>query len=1168
MKKLLKQECHPIGIPKFNLKVKLTTFLFLLVLMQSQANSYSQNTKISLNLNDVTIQSVLDEIESKTEFKFFVDTDIIDLSKKVSVTEKEKRISSVLEKLFKGTNIVFKVVGKQIVLKPDSSKRNTPQIPNNSKTEIELPQKTISGTVTDEENIPLSGASIVIKGSTTGVAADFDGNFNIQASMGDILVVSYIGYNSKEITVTDQTELTVVLTASNELEEVVVVGYGSKKKINLTGAVETATAKEIVENKGISNLGEALQGRLSGLNVNFGDGAIDSKPSFNIRGITTIGGGGAPLILVDNIPVDSDILVQMNPEDIASISVLKDASASAIYGGRASFGVILVTTKTGKNEKIKVTLNTTTRISTQSHFPDFVDTPTHMKLRTIAETAAGDSQFFQNDWIAAAEAYHNDPFNNPVDEVVNPVYDANGNLISGDYRFYGTTNFMEETFKKSMIQSKYDVSVSGGTEKMSLYGSFGFVKDEGAFRYGNDNLRIFNVRLNSTTKVNDWLEVDTRMAYVKRKYDSPLVGFNWVYNKTYFQRTYFPLVNRGLNLPTNHAIATLNAGERDLYEDDDITISLKTSVELAKNLNVVTTLTSHSLAGLNQDFEKITPIADNGAYHFPIDVIWYPNGTRSSAYRRTRSERRFLVDVYGNYSKTFSDKHNVLATIGYNQEQYLSEFYNIRKYNLITESVPAPDLTLVNELSDIDSNHGASNWAIRGGFYRVNYDYDGKYLLEFSGRYDGTSRFKKGNRFGFFPSGSLGWRVSKEKFMDGTDEWLSDLKLKVSYGSIGNQDGGGTYPYISTLSIGESSNILGTIRPTTVGLPSVVDPFITWEEVSSSNYGVDAAFLKNKLEAGFDYYIRTTEGMRVAGDPLPGIFGSGAPDRNAANLETKGWEARLSWRDKIKEFNYGVNLNVWDSRAHITKFDNNPTNSLGGAWYVGEEFGEIWGYETEGFFNTAAEAAEAEAGGAHDQSDFGSNWKAGDIKYRDLDGDGKVDDGEGLVGDSGDRKIIGNRSARYNYGITLNGSYKGFGFEAFFQGVGKRDYNPTGDGSIFYPFVSRWDNIQKHQVGRSWTQDNPNAYFPQLETGTRNYATQTKYLQDASYIRLKSLSISYALPSDVLDKLPISNLVLSLNGRNLWEEHSLPEPYDPENLGNPFGAPLRRSYSLGVKVNF
>ena len=742
---------------------------------------------------------------------------------------------------------------------------------------------------------------------------------------------------------------------------------------------------------------------------------------------------------------------------------------------------------------------------------------------------------------------------------------------------------MNETFKRQMIQTKHDISISGGTDKTALYASFAFTKDEGPFKIGNDDLNIFTARINTTTQVNDWLELKTRTSYVKHKYDQPFLSFGTAFNKNYFQRTYFPLFNRGLDLPTNHIPAELAGGKRDIYEDDDINLNLGVKIDLTKNLNINASVTSKTLIGANNDHQKIVPIADNGAYHFPIDIIWYPFGDRSSAYKRTSTRREFLVDLFANYSKTFGEKHNVSGLVGYNQQQYYRDDFGVRGYGLITESVPSLGLTTppsVEGGSLLNARALSTNelhWAIRGAFYRANYDYDGKYLLELSGRYDGTSVFRQGNRFGFFPSGSIGWRVSKENFMQGAKNWLSDLKFRVSYGELGNQQVDETrrttlYAGIAQLSDGTGPNILGGSRPNVVGAPPLVDRLITWETVKTMNYGVEAAFFNNRLTTSFDYYIRTTEGMRVGGDPLPGVLGASAPDRNAANLETKGWEGLIGWRDKIGAVDYGVRLNVWDSRAHITKFDGNPTNSLGGAWYVGEEFGQIWGYESDGYFQTAADAAEANSGGSNDQSFIsGQEWEAGDVKFRDLNGDGVINDGNGIVGDTGDLQIIGNSRSRYNYGITTHASWKGFSVEAFFQGVGKRDWSPPAS-SLYFPFVSRWDNIQTHQVGRSWSPDNPNAFFPQLKTGSRNYRpdgdANSQYLLSTAYIRLKSLSFTYTLSQSVLEKLPISNLVLSLNGRNLWEKHDLPEPYDPENYGNPFDSPIRRSYSLGLKVNF
>jgi TonB-linked SusC/RagA family outer membrane protein len=515
-----------------------------------------------------------------------------------------------------------------------------------------------------------------------------------------------------------------------------------------------------------------------------------------------------------------------------------------------------------------------------------------------------------------------------------------------------------------------------------------------------------------------------------------------------------------------------------------------------------------------------------------------------------------------------------LATVGFNQQSFNRLNYNSRALDIITESVPAQALTTGENFIGQDE----FDWAIRGGFYRLKYIFDDKYLFTFNGRYDLSSRFLKENNSVFTPSASVGWRLSNEKFMDFSNDWLNNLMIRDIYGVIGNEaiSRGGTqlyYPFKPALPFTKSLGYIfdGDVNPAAItGVPTLVSPSLTWETVTTQGIGLDFSAFNNRLSGSFDYYERIAEDIIVPEGARPSILGIGSPDGNNADTKTKGYEVSLSWKDRIgNDFSYGVGLNFCDSRACYTRFKGNPNNRINEI-YVGREVGELWGLTTEGFFTTQAEADEAKTGGNHDQSFIsgsGRGWKPGDIKYRDLNGDGKIDNGTNTKGDSGDYSIIGNTRARYNYGINLDLGYKGWSLSAFFQGVGKRDINPGGDVE-FWPYRDSFDNIQEHQLD-TWTPDNPNAYYPQLEAGaTRNYQTQTRYLQDGAFLRLRNLSLVYNLSQKALDKLPISGLTLSLVGTNVWETHNLRKPYDPDGNDDGLQDPYRRSYSLGVKVQF
>ena len=1161
----IKLHCGRSLIRKRLLLSIMKTFIFLLcttVFSLTTENTFSQE-KIKIDKDQLmSVDQVFEIIQEQTKYAFMYPENFFNDVPKIELKKGEISLNDLVKLSIPKSKLNFKLTEDNVIVFSEHVKTQ--------EVDIEIDQQQITGIVTDNSAVPLPGVNILKVGTTTGTQTDFDGNYVINANKGDVLEFSYVGMKTVTITVGDDNVINVILNEdAAQLEEVVVVGYGTKKKINLTGAVDAVTAKEIVEDRGVANVGEALQGRLPGLNIDYGSGDIDATPRINLRGVTGLDDedtslSASPLILIDNIPSTIEVLTQMNPEDVESISILKDASAAAIYGGRASFGVILVTTKTGKNKKFTATVNSYVRLSRQTEFPEFANSYQHMLNVNTALANAGNSVRFDDDLLASVRAYHQDPANNPIDEIRNPVYDADGNVIGGDYRFYGTTDYMDLVYKRALYQTKHDLSFSGGTENTSVYASFGVLEDEGLFKIGNEERQVYNMRVNTTSQLNDWLQIGTRVAYVKRKFDAPLQSgrFGNLTKNTYFQRVYHPLINPGNGLFTNHTIAYLANGNRDIYEDDDITLNLNAKIDLSKNLSLNGSFAYKSNIGLNTEVNPANTVADNGVT-FPIAILWDIIPT-SYVRERTRTIRDNVLDLYAQYDNTFGEKHNVGVLVGFNQQNTQEKAYAVRRNDLVSESVPSLNLAS----GDITIGQDAAQRAIRGAFYRANYDYDGKYLLELSGRYDGSSSFAKDVRFGFFPSGSLGWRVSKENFMESTKNWLSDLKFRVSYGELGNQAGASDFAYIANLGSDAQPDILiDGDWPLVVTAPGLVDPGVTWESVNTLNFGLDAAFFNNRLGATLDVFKRETIGIRVGSTPAPGLLGADTPIRNSADTESKGWEATLSWRDKIgDDFTYGIRVNVSDDRAFVTRAEFNPLGFLSN-FREGQEVGEIWGFETEGLFQTQADADEAMAGGSHDQTDLhGGQWFAGDVKYVDLNGDGKIDDGLGTENDPGDLKVIGNARARYRYGINLNASYKGFGFEAFFQGVGKRQFMPN-DGS-FFPYQSTFHNAQLWQLGTWWTPDNPDAYFARLtdRNNARNRQTQTRFLQNAAYIRLKSLSITYKLPQSVLDKLPITGLTLSLNGRNLWEAHKLKPTFDPEG-GQGLQTPFRRTYTLGLKVN-
>ena len=507
--------------------------------------------------------------------------------------------------------------------------------------------------------------------------------------------------------------------------------------------------------------------------------------------------------------------------------------------------------------------------------------------------------------------------------------------------------------------------------------------------------------------------------------------------------------------------------------------------------------------------------------------------------------------------------------IGFNQELTKYSTFSGQRNDILNENLPS--LSLGSGTHTVSQN--GYEWALRGAFFRVNYIYNDRYLFEVNGRYDGTSRFPSDNRFVFLPSFSGAWRISEEGFMKNTRSWLDNLKLRATYGILGNQmisssDWSGNtkyYPYIPFMSNSTSQYwLFGDEYATTINPGNLISSDLTWEKVTTVNVGLDATFLKQRLDMSFDYYVRTTSDMLIKAT-YPDVLGTTAPPANSAELKTRGWELSINWRDRIgKNFGYELGFVLSDSQAEVTKY-NNPTGAIS-TYYEGHKIGEIWGYKTEGLFQSDEEAA-----AWYDQSDIKNvEWGAGDIKFKNLNDDEKIDDGNGTLDNHGDMVIIGNTTPRYQYGITANLTYKDFYLNIFMQGVGKRDFWP-GDES-FWPAATQYYNAQKWHIEDSWTPNNPNAYFPIARaTDARNRGVKTdRYLQNASYLRMKNLTFGWNLPKQWISKVFLSGASVYVSGENLFEFTKVKGPYDPEAArGNgTMLYPFMRTYSFGINLTF
>ena len=1123
--------------------MKLSSMLLAGMFMQVNAETfYSQSALLTLDMNNVSVETVLDEIEANSEFSFVYNNKQVNVDRLVSVDANGQNIESVLNDLFEGTDVSYQIMDRQVMLSP--------------KTTASQQTVVVKGHVVSSAGEPIIGASVVEKGTTNGKITDLDGNFSLKVASADAtLEISFLGYRTEIVKFKPGQTLQVVLKEDNELlDEVVVVGYAVQKKENLSGAVSTVSTKQL-ENRPVINVGQALQGTVANLNVSIGSGSANSNPSFNIRGTTSIN-GGEPLVVIDGIISDSGTLNHLNANDIASMSVLKDAASAAIYGSRAAYGVILVTTKEGKSEKVTINYNNNFSFRQNTRMPDIITDPYEVaKFKNVMSYPW--YNLYNEEQLAYAKKVSEDPSTSPY--FLNP---------DGSYSYFGSTDWVGEAYKKFGFSTNHTVDISGKTEKVNYFFSGGYNFTDGMIKYGTDKFNRYNLRSKLSIKLTDFLTLSNNTSLILKDYDEPS-NLGWLY---YWE------INRAnpMDVPRNpdgtwtgsgaKRFGLAESGGRSTSDNKNLNTHFSAKLDIIKNVLFV-----------NSNFSYKYTQNKSKTYYLPVGYKEGPElperfqNQVSSAHVGNSASKHLSFDAYATFTKKFAEKHSLTAIAGFNQEQYRYEGTSLSRKNLISSSLPSLELAT----GDMNLGESITTWALRSGYGRLNYTFDDKYIVEFNGRYDGTSRFQKKDRFVFNPSGSAAWIVSKEKFFKPITDVVSFLKLRYSYGVLGNQDVG-AYAYIKTMGSGKSGWILDGKQPVYVDSPGLAPGGLTWEKVSTSDIGLDVNFFKNRLSLSADLYWRRTKDMLTAGQPLPNVLGAAEPTENAADLKTQGWEITVSWKDQFnlagKPFTYQTSFNLADSKSKITKF-NNPTGSLND-YYVGYEMGEIWGYVTEGFFeseedikNHADQTKVAHAPGTH-------GIEPGDLKFADLDGDGEIFRGKYTLEDHGDLKKIGNSSKRYTFGLSAGADWNGFDLSMFFQGVGKRDFYPDGSCLYFWGVFSQpWTNITKGNYYDHWTPENPDAYFPRMKAYVAEYAgieagaVQTRYMQNASYIRLKNLTFGYTLPNHLTKKFGVNRLRLFFTGDNLFTISGLYKYYkvDPEGLSGT-SYPLQRTFSFGLNV--
>jgi TonB-linked SusC/RagA family outer membrane protein len=1047
----------------------------------------------------------------------------------------------------------------------------------------------IKGRVTDASTAaPLSGVSVTVN-TTSGqkpvTTTNENGDFTV-ANPGNAtsLVFTFTGMESRTETIRGRSTINVQMAStSQELQQVVVVGYGTQKKANLTGAVDQVTS-EVLENRSITNLSQGLQGVLPNLNIRMLDGKPNQSPRFNIRGATSIGQGGNALVLIDGVEGDPSII---NPNDIATVSILKDAASAAIYGARGAFGVVLITTKNPQRGKTSITYTTNLSVKSPTAVPDFVNDAYTFAKMFAESSVAWDGSFPQavNKTLRFSQQYLTELERRQGKGLPDVEIDP----VTGEYVYYASTDWYRELYKERTKSSEHNITISGSSDKTTFMLTGRYFGQDGLFRYNSDDYKMMNFRAKGSIQLYPWLRFDNNTDFSNMTYYNPLNvgegGGIWR-NIADEGHPLAPLINPDgtLTASSAYSVGDFYYGKSGINQERGIFRNRAgMTAEFFKNkLRLKSDVTFQTTN--NVEKRKQVPLP----YSLKPGVIAYL-GTTTNDLREVRQRTNYLAtNIYAEFENTFKDAHYFKALVGYNYEQSTFNAISAQRNGLIYEN--ANDLNLALGSSFLTQG-GYEQWAILGGFSRLNYSYKDRYLVEVNGRYDGSSKFPTNQRYGFFPSVSAGWRISKEAFWNVSSKVISDLKIRASYGSLGNGNIG-SYVYQEQLAVSQLGIILNGARPSFTNNPSVLPAGLTWETSTTSNLGLDFNMLSNRLRFSGDVYVRNTTDMFTTAVTPPAVFGAIAPRGNYADLKTKGWETSLSWGDKFtvasKPFNYDVRVTLADNTAVITKF-NNPEKRLND-YYVGQRIGEIWGYTTEGFFTSQDDIAKHANQKLFLSTASGQTFP-GDIKLLDSNNDGVVDFGTNTVDKSGDRSIIGNSSPRYTYGINLSADWNGIFFSAFFQGVGSQDWFPGTEAGVFWGQYNRpYNKLPRWHLDNHWTTDNPDAYLPRYVSRLANRAggilreAQTKYLQNVAYLRLKNIQVGYNLPQRLISKISASNVRVYFSAENLWAWsplYKLTRDLDVEstgpsdqvfspggNAGDGYNYPIMKGGTFGLSVTF
>ena len=1024
---------------------------------------------------------------------------------------------------------------------------------------------TITGTVTDDEGQPLPGASVTIKGTSQGTVTIADGSYSLQApNESAVLVFSFIGFISQEVPVGNQSRINIILTEDAvQVDEIIVVGYGQQRKVTLTGSVSQISGDEILSRPS-ANVTNSLQGLMPGVTVLRSTGQPGSENAgLRIRGYTSVNSSGA-MILIDGI---EGSLTTLNPDDIESLSVLKDAAAASIYGSRAAGGVVLVTTKKGSSQKIKVTYNGSYGISVPGMMPQRMPS------------------WEEQEMILAARFAFNDVVEYPADFsewVANPNYnrDIHPSAINRYQSSIANTNWIAEGLNTNTSTQRHALSVSGGHGKTTYFFSGGYYTQNGLLKYGPDNNDRYNLRTSTTTEMSKYLDFNMIVSYENNVTNRNAVGAEdimaMLYNNRGRENMYLP--EDDINFEKDPYSTDLHQNPIRIMKFAGSNITARHFINGSANAHF-----KNFVRGLTIDLNASRRF---GVYSSQVDRIYLAgqgrNGPRgdqntnspSSNVQKVKNESfQDKLEALVNYKVNFN-RHSLAVLVGGAYEQWFRDEIDVRAYDLLSDelfSFRYYDSANADNTVISDQVH---QWKMASIFGRINYDFENRYLLEVVMRYDGSSRLAPGNRFGFFPGASAGWIVSEEPFFEGLKNYVNFLKIRTSYGQVGNSNAIGSmyYPYIGTITRGDRY-----MGDRVYYRSAMTSSDVTWETVTTTNLAVDLSFLNRRLNLSGEYFWKANHDMlsQMAPGNIVGI--ESLPNENVGMLKVRGWEISAGWRDKIGDIRYNVTFNIDDSRDELVEYKGVNTISAGTVRLIeGYPMYTLWGYQTDGYWNSRDEYLAYKTANPGYSSWNDARMGGGDVRYV---AQGKADHTMGSIGsgtpdEPGDLIYYGDASPHYAFGFNLGLQWKGFDFSCFLQGIGKRQFfiNSTAIQPLGGSAQMPW-SIHKDY----WREDNKDAYFARLfESGSHNYQYSDKWIQNGAYVRMKNIQLGYTLPLQFVQSLRVY-----VTGNDVWEYTKMLKVFDPE-VGNRVETsssgindrvgrsyyPFMRTWTVGVNLTF